>query len=114
MRPDQSESTNQRGGHRWQSNGAYLSSSPRDKHLDARRTELKWAVVKEIEKFGDEAQVFAPKTEEEGWPGRRGVPDEAVQGDAPLRGGGQDTRLPNLEFLNRESDRVVGQRVLSL
>jgi hypothetical protein len=33
-------------------------SSPRDEHLDDRRNELKWAIVKEIETLGYEAQVF--------------------------------------------------------
>jgi hypothetical protein len=33
-------------------------SSPRDEHLDDRRNELKWAIVKEIEMLGYEAQVF--------------------------------------------------------
>jgi len=33
-------------------------SSPRDEYLDDRRNELKWAIVKEIETLGYEAQVF--------------------------------------------------------
>jgi hypothetical protein len=33
-------------------------SSPRDEHLDDRRNALKWAIVKEIEVLGYEAQVF--------------------------------------------------------
>ena len=33
-------------------------SSPRDEYLDDRRNELKWAIVKEIESLGYEAQVF--------------------------------------------------------
>jgi hypothetical protein len=33
-------------------------SSPRDEYLDDRRNELKWAIVKEIERLGYEAQVF--------------------------------------------------------
>ena len=33
-------------------------SSPRDEHLDDRRNELKWAIVKEIEALGYEPQVF--------------------------------------------------------
>lgn len=33
-------------------------SSPRDQYLDDRRNELKWAIVKEIERLGYEAQVF--------------------------------------------------------
>ena len=33
-------------------------SSPRDEHLDEHRNKLKWAIVKEIETLGYEAQVF--------------------------------------------------------
>ena len=33
-------------------------SSPRDEHLDVRRNEVKWAIIKEIETRGYEAQVF--------------------------------------------------------
>lgn len=33
-------------------------SSPRDEHLDDRRNALKWAIIKEIETLGYEAQVF--------------------------------------------------------
>lgn len=33
-------------------------SSPRSEHLDSRREELKWAIVKEIEALGYEAQMF--------------------------------------------------------
>ena len=33
-------------------------SGPRDEHLDDRRNELKWAIVKEIEALGYEAQAF--------------------------------------------------------
>jgi len=33
-------------------------SSPRKEYLDDRREELKWAIIKEIEALGYEAQVF--------------------------------------------------------
>ena len=33
-------------------------SSPRDEHLDDRRNELKWAIVREIEALGYETQIF--------------------------------------------------------
>ena len=52
-------------------------SSPRDKHLDARRTELKWAVIREIEKFGYEAQVFGSKDGGRGLARKTWSPDEA-------------------------------------
>lgn len=46
-------------------------SSPRNEYLDDRRNELKWAIIKEIEALGYEAQVFGSPE------GGRGLASEA-------------------------------------
>ena len=46
-------------------------SSPRDEHLDDRRNELKWAIVKEIEALGYEPQVFGSSKGGDGLPSGR-------------------------------------------
>ena len=46
-------------------------SSPRDEHLDNRRNELKWAIVKEIEALGYEPQVFGSSKGGDGLPSGR-------------------------------------------
>ena len=52
-------------------------SSPRDPRLDRRRNELKWAIVKEIEKLGYEAQVFGSNDGGRGLATKTWSPDEA-------------------------------------
>ncbi len=47
-------------------------SGPRDKYLDARRNQLKWAIVDEIEKSGYEAQAFGTPEGGKGLPAALG------------------------------------------
>jgi len=46
-------------------------SSPRDEHLDDRRNELKWTIIKEIEALGYEPQVFGSSKGGDGLPSGR-------------------------------------------
>jgi hypothetical protein len=53
-------------------------SGPRDKHLDDRRNEIKWAIIEEIEKLGYDPQVFGSREGGRGLAaGKTWSPDEA-------------------------------------